>query len=397
MALEATANIEQQQALRLIEQQFDVRQRDENELSRAQLKPVVVRGEAGTGKSWLLMVAATRAHDAQLRVLVVTYTAVLADRYRCSLPFATVDTVHGALRLGVPGSNDQPRLLTFDLVIVDEAMLLPRSVFEALMTAWDLVDRYPVLLLAGDEGQLQPWGNGETCAPTTSSVWWRMAHEVKLWRPMRADDSYWPMLQHIRLQRPTATLRRELIHDRVWTSSVAAFLTRFPGGLVVCISLRAATDINDQTQAELFPGRALRRCWLEEEGGRKLVQLHRQLRVMITQNLDKRNSVVNGRFGAVEAVHTHTIEVVLPQGHVLIRRVHGDRPLPVFPLMRAYACTLTKVQGLTLPAILIVPDVNGIPGAAYMALARVRELGHAWWLRQPRPNFFVPSVAAHQW
>ena len=96
-------------------------------------------------------------------------------------------------------------------------------------------------------------------------------------------------------------------------------------------------------------------------------------------------------------MHSDTIEVVMPQGHVLIRRCFGDRLEHVFPLMRAYACTLTKVQGLTLPAILIVPDVNGIPGAACMALSRVRNLDNVWWLRQPRPSFFVPSVTVYQW
>ena len=82
--------------------------------------------------------------------------------------------VESAMEMGV-------RLLPFDLVVVDEVCMLPGWLFDALFAAWHSIDRLPVLLLAGDEGQLAPFtDDGSVEASNSGSYYWNWVDQVRL-------------------------------------------------------------------------------------------------------------------------------------------------------------------------------------------------------------------------
>ena len=58
------------------------------------------------------------------------------------------------------------------------------------------------------------------------------------------------------------------------------------------------------------------------------------------------------------------------------------------PIQYWYA-TLSKIQGYTLDALAVLPDMN-VKGAAYVAVTRVRALTDLWWITDPSLRFFVP-------
>ena len=116
--------------------------------------------------------------------------------------------------------------------------------------------------------------------------------------------------------------------------------------------------------------------------------------LMVTRNIDKKGGLVNGGFGIV--LHATPQVVVLRLRSGAIRSVHRiayetDNGLfyTAFPLLSAYAITIAKVQGQTLPAIAILPE-TGCRSLAYVAISRVRRLVDLHWLAMPAVKFFVP-------
>ena len=93
-----------------------------------------------------------------MRVAIVSFTALCTQMYR-NLHATCCDTVHGFLNWGphyyAPAAA--AKMLSFDVILVDEAMLLPNTVFDALFSAWCMCGKEPVVVLAGDSQQLQPF------------------------------------------------------------------------------------------------------------------------------------------------------------------------------------------------------------------------------------------------
>lgn len=132
------------------------------------------------------------------------------------------------------------------------------------------------------------------------------------------------------------------------------------------------------------------------------LRLKQNARVMFTKN-DKERRWINGSLGIVIETKPDSITVRLEdmgRGVVTVERVSwetykyvydevNDKIIPrvvasytQFPLMPAWAITIHKSQGKTLPAIRV--DLgNGAfaPGQTYVALSRVRRLDDVWLAR----------------
>ena len=63
----------------------------------------------------------------------------------------------------------------------------------------------------------------------------------------------------------------------------------------------------------------------------------------------------------------------------------------LYPLCLAYANTMCKAQGQTLPKAALWFDIENIPaGSAYVALSRVKKLADIFFITPLKPNFFRP-------
>ncbi|CAJ1356877.1 unnamed protein product [Effrenium voratum] len=378
---------------------------------------ICVYGSAGTGKSFAVKAIAAAVHRLfEVEVAITCFTAAGAGTFRQDCPFATVDTVHGLFRVGAEAWDAAPRLLPFGLIVVDEAMMLPEAIVQHIFECWHAIDKLPVLLFAGDRGQLTPFdAHGHLQPGLPGMPQWAELQKVELVEPMRADDQLWPLQEYVRETRPSTASHwwREVVTDRLWQGHSAAaaraaalgeVFEAFPDTLLVCLTRATAKDLNDLAVEAVFGGRAplatltLNEDAADTEDQTAEVAVYRGMVCMLTRNLSKERGLVNGAFGRVLAVHAGGVEVQLcaPVGpgeaRAIVPRCYFGRRQSMYPLMRAYACTLHKVQGRTLAHCTIVPDLDGVPGAGYCALSRVRALSHLVWLHEPRAAFFTPAV-----
>ena len=123
------------------------------------------------------------------------------------------------------------------------------------------------------------------------------------------------------------------------------------------------------------------------------------MRVYITQNLRKSTDFVNGMLAEIESYDARTsgLRVVTETGY---RNVifpwtdtnpgHGNRTY--YPVRPGYASTVMKYQGAELPHVTLFLDVQGVPGAAYTAMSRVRTGQDILISGRVQPAHFTPVV-----
>lgn len=130
---------------------------------------------------------------------------------------------------------------------------------------------------------------------------------------------------------------------------------------------------------------SLRRDDLEDSTGflAELV-LWRGARVMVTSNISVTRGLVNGAIGRVREIYLDAREIMveLESRPGIMERVTPETRESArsgyarnqFPLRLAYALTIHKAQGLTLPRVVF--DLAGIfcSGQAYVAMSRVKRL-----------------------
>ena len=383
--------------------QDTLRDRDEDEIIVDQRRAVCARGAAGTGKSAALRKAICECLGRGGSVAITSFTAFVADSFRQEFPRATCDTLHGLLRAGAVESAMEMgvRLLPFDLVVVDEVCMLPRWLFDALFAAGHSIDRLPVLLLAGDEGQLAPFtDDGAVEASNAASYYWNWVDTVRLTEPMRANSELWPLLEEIRCVWPLSDVfLTNFLRGRVWHRgelTPACLLDLFqahPNTTLVCISRSCATKHNGLCQSALLPANdILAERWCEEGAEPQRVPLQRRLPVRLTRNIGKPRGLVNGAGGTVRDLNERSV-VLEMQGRLVHVRLFSEKGRRFFPVTRAFADTLAKRQGSTLPHVTVMPDVEWVPAAAYVACSRVRSLDDLMFLVKPRREFFYPAAA----
>ena len=166
-----------------------------------------------------------------------------------------------------------------------------------------------------------------------------------------------------------------------------------PTTTLVCISRTCATKLNSLCQKAFLPEReiiALRLC--EEGADPQKIPLQNGLPARLTRNLNKRSRLVNGTAGTVRDVFDRTALVEI-RGVMEPIRLWSERGRRFFPLARSYADTLAKRQGMTLPHVTIMPDVDYVPAAAYVGISRARGLDDAMFLVRPDRAYFQPAAA----
>ena len=122
---------------------------------------------------------------------------------------------------------------------------------------------------------------------------------------------------------------------------------------------------------------------LEAVLGLYTVEVCQRARVMLMTNTLASEGVVNGSIGHVESIRPDGITVLFNSGkRIVIMRhtfVHTLGPalsvcMDQYPLQLAWALTVHKVQGLTLPCVHLDATCCFSPGQLYVALSRVSSL-----------------------
>lgn len=105
----------------------------------------------------------------------------------------------------------------------------------------------------------------------------------------------------------------------------------------------------------------------------------KDMKVVVTQNLDKRTGVVNGQIATIINSQNNTLLLRFPNGkttftHPITTTAENEVTRVHYALNPAYAMTICKTQGANIRRLLVWFDCPTVPtGMGYVALSRVRK------------------------
>ena len=366
-------------------------------------------GPAGCGKSAALNEIINRCVTARWPVYVCSPTGALSDVYRREFfghSLVTVDTFDGLFHF-LTAEGPQPFcILDAAVVIIDEIGMLGINRFEFAMRCWYLAGRRAVLVMAGDFGQQgPPSGDALAC---TSAYWTGPRHRVTvhtLSKQHRMTTAYESLINPLRFHWASPRTLQKLVGHRVfgedqsWISSCKEFFRLHPGGVVMAARLATVARLNEQILDGYF-GASVRYMQCLDLNANEIVDLPvaEGCRIMVTYNCDKDRGVVNGAFGTVLRIRAACLVLRLDSAatvHVARRPLNAPRKELGFPVVLGYASTVAKMQGRTLTAVALDLDLR-VPGLAYTAITRVREVSRIYWCRRPSAADFVPKALCSQ-
>jgi hypothetical protein len=128
-------------------------------------------------------------------------------------------------------------------------------------------------------------------------------------------------------------------------------------------------------------------------------EVYEGMRIFLTKNMDKEHDFVNGMAATVVAYDARSkcLEVLTRTeqrltGHMVSHELEDGRRVTCFPVRLGYACTIPKVQGMTLPHVTIWLDSIACRAAAYVAMSRVQTDEDYLIAGGPlTPRHFVPA------
>ena len=124
-------------------------------------KPVLVMGQAGCDKSYVIRSIVKHLIQLNATVLVAAPTGFLTVVFRATLD-EEVDcqTVHASFHFPVEGTASPTvnwLLSNYDVIIIDELSMIPNVIFKHITKTLNVLLFRPVVLLGGDSGQQQPF------------------------------------------------------------------------------------------------------------------------------------------------------------------------------------------------------------------------------------------------
>jgi len=169
--------------------------------------------------------------------------------------------------------------------------------------------------------------------------------------------------------------------------------------MILAATRAEVRDINGALLA-FETGEELRGIPLWDDDAIMHATLKRGCPVMVTANLDQGLGIVNGTIGTLRG--TCPGGLVLEDAHGQCVAVHrrsqrvateeGERLLSGFDVTLAYATTVHKVEGMTLPAVVLILGRFAPPGWGYTALTRVARFEDLCIIGTPAERHFIPRV-----
>ena len=200
-----------------------------------------------------------------------------------------------------------------------------------------------------------------------------------------SDPLYQEYLNTLRYFKPSEMLLQELQAHRVLCtvdpptdSHISDVLKTHADAVVLTVSRAATHAVNRVVIDKLFRDQ-VRSPDIQYDNDLPPSALYKTMRVMITQNRDKKHGVINGQGAQVINFQNKTVFLRLPNQRAvaihLVTEVSDDNVKRTFyPIIPAYASTICKVQGQTLKKIMLWLDCPKVPeGTAYVGSVSSRE------------------------
>lgn len=382
-------------------------------------KIISITGKPGTGKTKCLHACIEYVIEKDLKCLVATPTGFLASSYRALFDTdIDANTLHSSF--SIPIDNTRPQinwaLATYDVIIIDEVSMVPLTIFTHVMCTLRELPTRPILIISGDKYQLLPIATQNNVTMNVSSVYdlpslANISRSYNLTRQYRCIDSHYSdILNHLRCWKPTPEILRTLQHERLLHLSdsitdreLLSIIRENASSITVTVTRNAVLRINRLILQNLF---AHEQCvgTIQMDHDDPPMNVYKGMRVLITQNRNKKDGIVNGQAGMILMMESLTIILQLPNGKkVSVHPVSNPttelqedgsevtRIKMCYPFVPGYAITICKSQGQTLDNILVWFDTATLgAGAAYVALSRVKTLQSIKFLTPLKMSHFRP-------
>lgn len=373
------------------------------------LKPTLLSGKPGTGKSLVIKKVVQYCIGEGLQVLFACPTAYQGRQILSHFENddnVNADTIHSLFK--IPVHSEHPSsinwsLVKYDIVIIDEVAMVDIDIMSHIFNTAHVLPTSPFILMAGDPQQQKPLKNVDGSTSTGQSIFSSNSLLYRcdfftLYKCIRSEcgilDSLLDVLRHYY----PSTQQLEMLNDfafskeEVSDETVENAFTNCPNATFLTISKKASYYINEVIIKFLFSSQTplIENAPIAND---LRTNIYEDMRVILTQNICKSLGIVNGQTGVVCSCNRNNIIIRLSNGILVpLHKISEEEDTDSFyPLLPNYAMTIFKVQGKTLPNIVLWLDNHIIsPGAAYVALSRVRCHNNIRLLQEVSRNQLAP-------
>ena len=284
--------------------------------------------------------------------------------------------------------------------------MLTAEHFERIVYLWKYAEQLPTLVCLGDFWQL-PVVDRAAARCNESQAWGSHVKTFHFQEQVRCKD---PTLQKklnvLRTAQPSMKQLRKILRDhRAWKTNtptsydILEVFRKHEDTTVVTCSRRAAAAANALAMEAFFEHRhkvPLGQALFDYESNLEnydeknqlktgrlqgaVSEVYQGMRIFLTKNVDKEHDFVNGMSAMVldydPASKCLEVETRTKQHlavHMMTTQLDDGRKVSAFPVRVGCACTVPKVQGMTLPHITIWLDSIYCRAAAYVAMSRVQR------------------------
>lgn len=372
-----------------------------------------ITGSAGTGKSFIINLIIDHLKSKQSNYLLLAPTGVAATNIGG-------ETIHSALRIHETLGGFQSLafhdydffkfLKTIDTLIIDEISMVSNALFSFISDMFSIIQQQTIafgglnVIVVGDLAQLPP----VTGLPVYKASEWKLFYPLFLRQPQRQihDKEYYNALQEIRIGKMSLDTwnflyQKAEIFDHQKPINAALNITNIVGykltanqiNNVICNMLpvtedkfliSSAIDFIDNQQYNPDDSQKL---FKKKTNFPSHLRLQQGARVMYLKNNLIEQNICNGTIGVVTDINLEDLEIRVAFSVVggivdigikkeTITFLIDGKPSSrcQFPLQNAFALTVHKTQGLTLPEVsLSLDNQMFVAGQAYVAISRCSE------------------------
>ena len=356
------------------------------------IKPVLITGKAGSGKSFVIHSVVDYCMKNDLSILFSCPTAYQARSFLNSFDDTCTihaDTIHSLFKIPIDSTENMSinwSLIRYDIVIIDEVGMVSNNNITHIFKTLKVLPVSPLLIMAGDNKQQKPLcttssGTGEAKSIFLLPYILSQCDKFKLYKEIRCDCTILnDILNEIRDSFPSTKTLSHLNNMRccnkgdVSSEIVIKAFQDNPHTTFLTITRKAASFINNCIIHYLFH----EQCPLAENikiSNGEEINLYQGMQIMITKNICKTLGIVNGECAVINDFKKENILVSLHNGkhvflHLTLDEDHHD---DYYPLIPNYALTIFKSQGKTIDHVTVWLDNDVVsPGAGYVAFSRAR-------------------------